>query len=1151
MKLQTSCTKSMALSLMLTSFYSAAALDLTSPPLQTGSSVEPNIMFMIDDSGSMHWEITPDLYADNPHYVYPIVAGIYGDADATHQVVSFRDESNATNLNATNNNEALYARAMRSYALNKSYYNPSITYKPWIKADGTSYPNSNPVAAYHHPFRTFKGSRNLTVNETSSAGWRYCTITATTKSNCQNVTASRTFYPAVYYNHTGGSLFTYTNYQRIEINAATLSYSGEGRINRTDCTAGTCSYAQEMQNFANWYTYYRSRLLASQAGIGRAFSTQTEALRVGFGAINKGSSTVDGVSVSTIINGVRPFTGNAKQNFYDQLYERVYDYNGTPLRKALNDAGLYYSRTDNKGPWGENPGSDDGSQHIMCRQSYSILMTDGYWSEDSASQAQTAAARSNNDGSTTNNQNISKPGGTSYVYAPAGPFSDNRSNTLADVAMYYWKRDLRTDLDNLVPTSPINPAFWQHMVTFGVGLGVEGTISSTTAFNAIGSASAISWPDPLATQPAKIDDLLHAAVNSRGGFFSAADPDAFATGLSNTLSAIIARVASGSNLAGTTTSLQAEQSVYQGRFNSGDWSGDLVNYNIEDTTSYVWSAAEEMPDWDDRVIYFGKTETTADLFVWANLTSGVGSQQAALGSSNVVDYLRGNPALEQQNGGGYRNRSTALGDIANSSPVYVGAPVNFNYHAYSWPEASSYKAHIAAYKNRQPLIYVGANDGMLHAFNATTGAEAFAYVPKQMLTAATNLKALSEPNVSGVIQKDYFVDGTAVSADVYFDGSWRTVLVGSTGRGGNSLFALDITNPGQISEASLLWDKSFPQLGITTAKPVITRLNNGKWAVVIGYGYNNSTGRPGLLVLDIETGVVMAGGNDLEVTTGSGDTGLGQIEGWDYSKNGNTDWFFAGDLQGNVWKFDLSSNNPGNWAIAYGGEPLYQAEDAAGDPQSITGGIALGSEPKTGKLWLFFGTGRYLETPDPQLDDEQSWYGIMDGTALSGRTLLKERILTNVSHSNGTEGRTISPSAPNDMAGFQGWFIDLPDVRERIVSSPRLVGTTLVVNSIIPDSNVCNPEGDGYVMAIDPFHGGRLKYHFFDISGDEGFNQDDGVAEGDDIAELSGVRFNSMPTEPLFFEDKMAVGLADTNVVNLDVNTQIRRGRVSWREVDN
>jgi type IV pilus assembly protein PilY1 len=97
---------------------------------------------------------------------------------------------------------------------------------------------------------------------------------------------------------------------------------------------------------------------------------------------------------------------------------------------------------------------------------------------------------------------------------------------------------------------------------------------------------------------------------------------------------------------------------------------------------------------------------------------------------------------------------------------------------------------------------------------------------------------------------------------------------------------------------------------------------------------------------------------------------------------------------------------------------------------------------------------------------------------------------------------------------------------------------------------VCNPQGDGYVMAVDPYHGGRLSYHFFDISGDENFTSDDGITEDDTVLELSGVRFDSMPTEPLFFEDKMAVGLADTNVVNLDVNTQIRRGRVSWREVE-
>ncbi|WP_337842228.1 PilC/PilY family type IV pilus protein [Rheinheimera sp.] len=1124
-----------------------AALDLTSPPLQTGSSVEPNILFLIDDSGSMHWEITPDLYTDNPYYLYPRADGIYGADDTSNVVVSFRDESDSGTYNAANNNEALYARAMRSFSLNKSYYNPAITYRPWIKADGSSYPQSSPTAAYHHPVRTSLGSRNLTATQSQNVTWRYCTISATSKTNCQNSSGSRSFYPAVYYRHTGGSLFTYTNYTRVDITAGTASYSGEGRENRTDCSAGVCSYAEEIQNFANWYTYYRSRLLAAQAGIGRAFSTQTAALRVGFGAINKGSSTVDGVSMGTLVSGVRNFTGADRTAFYQQLYERVYDYQGTPLRKALNNAGQYFSRTDNAGPWGKTPGSNDSADHIMCRQSYSILMTDGYWSEDSASQAETSAARSNNDGSTSNNQTITKPGGQSYTYSVAGPFSDSYSNTLADVAMYYWKRDLRTDLDNLVPTSPVNPAFWQHMVTFGVGLGVEGTISSATAFNAIGAASSIAWPNPLNSQPAKIDDLLHAAVNSRGGFFSAADPDTFAAGLSNTLSAIIARVASGSNLAGTTTSLQAEQHVYQGRFNSGDWSGDLVNFNIDDTTSYVWSAAEQLPDWTERQIYFGQTETTAAELLWGNLSSGAGSQQAALGSSLVLDYLKGDRSNEQQNGGNFRNRSTPLGDIANSSPVYVGAAVNYNYHQYSWPEASSYRAFVAAQRNRSPVIYVGANDGMLHAFSADSGTELFAYVPRAMLTAEADLKQLSEPNVSGVVRKDYYVDGTSVTADVYMDGQWRTVLIGSTGRGGAHLFALDVTDPNDFDGSKLLWDKSFPQLGISTSKAVITRLNNGSWALVAGYGYNSSSGKVGLLVLDLATGEPIV--NALEAST-TGDNGLGAVEGWDYDRNGNTDWFFAGDLQGNLWKFDLSALNPAQWSVAYSGQPLFRARDSQNNAQPITGGVVLATEPETGQLWAFFGTGRYLEEQDPQLDSEQSWYGIMDAVVVSGRNQLKERSLTNVMHSSGAAARLVSPASANDMAGLRGWYMDLPEDRERIVASPRLIGDALVVTSIIPDNNLCNPQGDGYVMTVDPFSGSRLKIHFFDFTDDAEFTDEDGVEQGDEVWVLSGLRFDSMPTEPLFFENQMAVGLADTNVVNLDVNTQLRRGRMSWREVE-
>lgn len=416
-----------------------------------------------------------------------------------------------------------------------------------------------------------------------------------------------------------------------------------------------------------------------------------------------------------------------------------------------------------------------------------------------------------------------------------------------------------------------------------------------------------------------------------------------------------------------------------------------------------------------------------------------------------------------------------------------------------------------------------------------------------MLTAEANLKQLSEPNVSGVVRKDYYVDGTSVTADVYINGQWRTILIGSAGRGGSHLFALDVTDPSQFDGIKLLWDRSFSQLGISTSKALITRLNNGSWALVTGYGYNSSTGTVGLLVLDLATGQPIV--NGLEASS-SGDNGLGAAEGWDYDRNGNTDWFFAGDLQGNLWKFDLSASNPAQWSVAYSGQPLFRARDSLNNAQPITGGVVLATEPASGQLWAFFGTGRYLEEQDPQLDSEQSWYGIMDGEVLSGRAQLKERTLTNVLHSSGAAARLVSPASANDMAGLRGWYMNLPDDRERIVASPRLIGDALVVTSIIPDSNLCNPQGDGYVMTVDPFSGSRLNIHFFDFTDDAEFTEADGVVQGDEVWVLSGLRFDSMPTEPLFFENQMAVGLADTNVVNLDVNTQLRRGRMSWREVE-
>lgn len=1112
-----------------------AAIDISNTPLQTGSSVPPNIMFIIDDSGSMHFELLPDeiMFSDK-RYIFPRADDVYGSSDYNNYVPTVE------------NGEA-YNAFTRSAQNNKSYYDPAVTYKPWVAADGTSFPNANPACAWHNPMSTGTCpgaasvnslARNLTVNNGryNSNRWYKCN----SSGSCSYDTNNRSFWPATYFYHNSGSAWQWSNYTKVEIKNTTPVYSGHGRATRSDCTEGVCSYSQEIQNFANWYTYHRSRILTSRAGIGRAFVGQSEKMRVGFGALNKGSSSIDSVNTDVIVRGVREFTGAAKSNFYSDLYNRDIPAAGTPLVSALDAAGRYFSRTDSRGPWGVNPGS--GSElpidHISCRQSFTILMTDGYWSDGDS-----ASGVNNQDGNA--GDTIPRPEGDTgadYKYMPVAPFSDNHSTTLADVAMKYWKADLRTDLDNRVPTSTINPAFWQHMVTFGIGLGVIGNINPSDAFAAINNNGSVSWASPFSgseeqKNKAKIDDLLHASVNSRGGFFTADKPDEFASKLENTLNAIIDRVASASNLAGTTTSLQADNFVYQGSFNSGEWSGSLKSFNIDDVNTPIWES--NFPEWDKRNILFGKTNGTAALFNPTN----VGLDGNALsGKTNLINYLRGDQSQEVGDDAEFRRRVSLLGDIANSSPAYVAAPVNRNYQRYNWDGASSYRSYLNANKERAPMIYVGANDGMLHAFDGSNGLEKMAYIPQQLLTASADLAAFADVDY---VHK-YYVDGSSIAFDAYINGAWRTVLLGSLGRGGDSLFAIDVSNPQALvgdGADKVLWDKRYPELGITTNKPVIARLNNGKWAAIVGYGYNNSSNKAGLLVIDLENGNVLK-----RIETDSGvPNGVGQVEGWDANGDGNTDWFFTGDILGNIWKFDLSSTNSAEWRVAYDGEPLFTAVDDGGNVQPVTGGITLASQPETGYLWVFFGTGKMLSAEDPLLSDENAWYGIRDGIVINSRNDLKQRSII----AQQDNARVVEPGSAYDMAGARGWYIDLTDARERIVNRPQLLGNSLVINTIAPGDNDCNPQGSGWVMAVNPFTGGRLNYLFFDRNKDSTIDEDDALEVAGEKTPVAGMRFDGMPSEPVFFEDKMVVGLTDTRIENIDVAPEILRGRVSWRELTN
>ena len=383
--------------------------------------------------------------------MFPRASGVYGASDYDNHVVDF-DSTNK------------YTASLRSSYVNKIYYDPAVRYLPWSNADGSLMNNAVPTCAYHNPYNTAAGCRNLTVNNKQTATWLQNDETISSSQ-------SKTFFPAVYYKYNGGSINSAGSYSKVEIKSSTSTYTSGS--NRSDCVAApTCTYNEEIQNFANWYTYYRSRILLSRAGVGRAFAVQGNTMRVGFAAINKGSTTIDGVATTVVKTGVRQFTGTDRTNFFTNLYDHDIPAAGTPLREAVLAVGEYFKRADDKGPWGLTPGSTGGTQY-ECRQNYNILMTDGYWTKGDISGLDNSDNLSGS--AITNDSSPAIP--ATYTYIPSLPYSDAYSDTLADAVMQYWKNDLRTDLPNKVPTNPHDPAFWQHVVTFTVGLGVTGTLT--------------------------------------------------------------------------------------------------------------------------------------------------------------------------------------------------------------------------------------------------------------------------------------------------------------------------------------------------------------------------------------------------------------------------------------------------------------------------------------------------------------------------------------------------------------------------------------------------------------------------------------------------------------------------------------------------
>jgi type IV pilus assembly protein PilY1 len=1033
-------------------------------------------------------------------------------------------------------------------------------------------------------FGGFGNNNNLTISGTNTTGG------AAPQNDAIPVSATKI--------GAGSAIFV-----RVDIVPERTTYPRADK--RSDCAAaGSCTYDEEMTNFANWYTYYKTRNQTMKTSVGLAFKPLTENYNVGLVALSTAAST------SGKINRPLPFSGDVRTNWYKNLYAMTLS-GSTPLRPALNNVGKMYA---NRSPYVAN--AKEEAVQFPCQQNFTFLTTDGYWNGDGA------------DGVTDNDN---KNDAARFCTKGTGCVDDSgkNANSLADVALYWYNGGSADQVVSLRPTlenmneegkvrGPAGDNRHLHMNTYTLGLGVDGVMNYEENYDtAPASGGDFSnlingvttgcpwnnngpyvWPDAVTTDNAggatyqtRVDDLWHAAINGRGKYFSASDPTQVIAGLSAALSNIAAHVGAASSAATSTPNISAaDNDIFSSTFTTVQWSGELTDKKIDVVTGNIstkpdWNTSNVLglrvgPSTDTRVIKmldtangglknFNYAAMTALEKSWFDNKCSAMAQCNNLTPANraivnqgatVIGWLRGqqqyaDDVILRAYGKSKEdaNVPVILGDIASSKPAYVRQPRK------SFATAG-YAEFVTAQATRAPAVYVGANDGMLHAFNAATGDENWAYVPR-----ITMKKLYAQAGSTYGTNHQFTADGSPEVGDVKIKGVWKSVLVAGLNGGGRGYYALDVTDPANpvglwetCADATICTGvNNEPEMGLTFGNPQTglwkDSVGNLKWVVFVTSGYNNipgtdgvagGTGKGWLMVLDIETGKVLA-----KTSTGSGDTatpsGLARLTAIsaDPAVDPLATYIYSGDILGQMWRFDLTA----------GGAPTVIKMGDAGTLQPITARPdvtyckanstdANGVVTSTNKIMVAFGTGRLLDIGDVANVDKQSVYVLRDsGVGITSgqwrnNTNMVKRTITKTTTNNVDVYK--SSGAVVDLTTQLGWYADFDaNAGERVNLDPRIAAGSLnVVTNIPASSNACSV-------------GGKSNLYTFDVC--DGSGNADGVVGGTLSNTSAAVGFIevTLPNGAKEIIVNLADGSQEKKLVD-DKKDPVSR-RTGWRRIRN
>jgi type IV pilus assembly protein PilY1 len=971
----------------------------------------------------------------------------------------------------------------------------------------------------------------------------------------------------------------------VDVNQSTAQGLG---VWPTKADGSFMTYPEARQNFADWYMFYRRRELTTKAAVGRVIESM-RGINVGLYSIQERiKAPVVPIDVD----------GQADQTSYllDVLYYEYWSSSTTPLRNALKNVGEYFHMDDGKsgGITGKSPyyPEEDGGG---CQKAFAILMTDGYYNGNPPTPS---IGNVDGDGSTNFDTGLNDDN--------TKIFADSESDSLADVAMLFYENDLAAGLSDFVPPVGYDTARHQHMVTYGVAFGVHGSDSRNPDNfpNCLPDCGpdeegchtqCPEWPTIIDSNEEKIDDLYHATVNGRGKFLSANSPVELVDALMAIMADIENQIRSGTAVAINAQELSEDTAIYQAIYNAEHWKGDLISRCLDKDTGDIvdcsggivygesdtlvnWSANQQLEaravttdsatgdDLPSRQI-ITYTGTAGTDFTYDGLTT---DQKNLFGADEatqraIVNFLRGSASREARNGGTYRNRYSLLGDFVHSAPHLVKLPGT----------NGSFEPSGDASSDDERLLFVGGNDGMLHAFNAEDGEELFAYVPNEVFK---SLKKLSDPYYT----HRYYVDNAPFSARV----NDRTLVVGGLGKGGKGIYCLDVTSVDDIgaktdlansilASAETHADKIVkwefpgpppvvdgvevpdPDMGYTFSQTYIVNSRAGH-VVIFGNGYESTNGHAVLFVLNtdgteltrIDTGV--GSGTPGDPTGNTECNGLSTPALIDVNYDGKVDYAYAGDLLGNLWKFDLTDADPANWKVSYNTnadgsgdpKPLFQAINKRGKRQPITSrpDVMIPCDPYQNGYLVVVSTGRYLGSDDFADITVKSVYGVWDWQDAWGADGVDKylgyleapgtnefRSLSNVAQFvaadyadkltfqeqrqvfyDGDNGYRVLSDNPLRWASVSptpstiehlGWYFDFPGTGERGTQDIVIRGGYVILITQTPDASPCSTGGSSILHVINACTGGRINYAaILDISGTDG--SADGVLDQKDLINI-------------------------------------------------